>query len=125
MKICVSSQGKDLDSAVDPRFGRCACFIIVDTETLAFEAVANDNAQGMGGVGVQSATLVSQRGVKAVLTGNCGPNAFNALKAAGVAIYTGVSGKVRDAVEAHRKGTLQPASQPRALPGGKPGMGGM
>ena len=43
MKIAVSSSGKDLDSQVDPRFGRCAYFVIVETENMSFEAFDNEN----------------------------------------------------------------------------------
>ena len=92
MKICITSQGNNLESEVDPRFGRCAYFIIADTETLEFEPIENSSAQAAGGAGIQSGKLVSDKGVKAVLTGNCGPNAFQTLNAAGVEIYTGVIG---------------------------------
>ena len=74
MKICVTSQGNNLDSQIDPRFGRCAFFIIAEPDTLDFEAVENSNAQAMGGAGIQSGQLVASKDVKAVLTGNCGPN---------------------------------------------------
>ena len=39
MKIAISSTGKELDSNLDPRFGRAAYFISVDAETMDFEAV--------------------------------------------------------------------------------------
>ena len=41
MKIAVTSTGTDLESAVDPRFGRAAYILIVDSETIAFEALDN------------------------------------------------------------------------------------
>ena len=107
MKLCVTSEGGKLDSRVDPRFGRCRYFIVVDSDTLEFEAVENKNAEAMGGAGVQSGQLVASRGIKAVLTGNVGPNAFKTLNAAGVDIYTGVSGTVKEAVEAFKAGKLK------------------
>ncbi|MBN1797637.1 MAG: NifB/NifX family molybdenum-iron cluster-binding protein [Spirochaetales bacterium] len=110
MKICITSQGNNLEAEVDPRFGRCSYFIIADPETLEFEAVSNINAQAGGGAGIQSGQLMSEQGVKAVLTGNVGPNAFQALKAAEIDIITGVSGKVMDAINKYIKGDYKPIS---------------
>ena len=112
MKICITSQGNNLDSQIDPRFGRCAFFIIAEPDTLDFEAVENSNAQAMGGAGVQSGQLVASKDVKAVLTGNCGPNAFQTLNAAGIEVISGVSGIVRDAIEGYKSGELKSSSRP-------------
>ncbi len=114
MKLCISSTGKDLTAAVDPRFGRAAGYVIVDSDTDAFEGVENPAAMAGGGAGTKAAQLVIDRGVQAVLTGNIGPNAFAVLNAAGIAIYTGVSGSVQGAVDAFKKGTLQPVAAPTA-----------
>ncbi len=112
MKICVTSEGEALDSKVDPRFGRCQYFIVVDTDTLAFEAVRNPNIESMGGAGIQSGQLVAEKQVKALITGNVGPNAFQALQAANIDVITGVSGTVEEAVEEYKKGDLKPTSGP-------------
>lgn len=122
MKICVTAQGKTLDDQVDPRFGRCQFFIIVDTDTLDFEVVENQSAQFSGGAGIQSGQFMASKGVKAVLTGNVGPNAFQTLQAGGIKIYTGLSGKVRDAVEEYKKGGLKTTENPNV--GSKFGMPG-
>ncbi|MCM8760934.1 MAG: NifB/NifX family molybdenum-iron cluster-binding protein [Candidatus Omnitrophica bacterium] len=122
MKICVTAQGKTLDDQVDPRFGRCQFFIIVDTDTLAFEAFENQSAQFAGGAGIQSGQFMASKGVKAVLTGNVGPNAFQTLRAAGIEIYTGLSGKIRDAIDKYKGGALKPADNPSV--GSKFGMPG-
>ena len=112
MKICITSEGKTLDSKVDSRFGRCQNFIFFDTDTEKFEAQENSNAQFQGGAGIQSAQLVSSKGTKAVLTGNVGPNAFETLSKAGIEIYTNVSGTVKEAIEKYKKGECKAVSGP-------------
>lgn len=112
MKTCVTSEGGSLDSKVDPRFGRCQYFIIADTDTLEFEAIENPNIESMGGAGIQSAQLVSSKQVKAVITGNVGPNAFQTLQAAGIEIFTGASGTVKEAIEKYKKGEFKAVSGP-------------
>jgi predicted Fe-Mo cluster-binding NifX family protein len=112
MKVCVSSQGNTLNSQVDPRFGRCLYFLVVDTGTLEYEATKNPNIDAMGGAGIQSGQLVAGRQVKAVITGNVGPNAFQTLKTAGVEIITGISGSVEEAIEKYKKGDFSVAQNP-------------
>lgn len=124
MKIAVTATGPSLDAEVDPRFGRCAYFLIVETDDASFEAVENENAALGGGAGIQSAQLVADRGAKVVLTGNCGPKAFQSLSAASVQIIVGVSGMVRDAVENFKAGTLDTAPQPSVPSHFGMGMGG-
>jgi predicted Fe-Mo cluster-binding NifX family protein len=112
MKICITSEGKTLDSKVDSRFGRCQNFIFFDTDTGSFEAQENANAQFQGGAGIQSGQLMVSKGVKAVLTGNIGPNAFQTLQAAGVEIFTNASGTVKEAIEKYKKGEFKAVSGP-------------
>jgi predicted Fe-Mo cluster-binding NifX family protein len=112
MKICVTSTGNTLESDVDMRFGRCKYFIIVDTESLEFEAVENPNMEAMGGAGIQSGQLISSKAVKGVLTGNVGPNAFNVLRQSGVDVYTGAGGTVKQAVEEFKKGAYKKTPKP-------------
>ena len=112
MKICVTSQGDNLDSQVDARFGRCLYFVFVDTDTLKFEAVKNPNVVAAGGAGIQSGQFVAGKGVKTVLTGNVGPNAFQTLQAGGVRVIVGISGSVKEAIEKYKKGELKPTDNP-------------
>ena len=112
MKLIVTSTGKNLDAAVDPRFGRAQYLTLVETEGLAFEATENPGLQASGGAGVQAAQLAAAAGAKAVLTGNVGPNAYLALAAAGIKVYIGAAGTVRQAVEAYARGELQEATAP-------------
>jgi predicted Fe-Mo cluster-binding NifX family protein len=112
MKIAVTSTGSTLDDQVEARFGRCAYFLIVDPDIMAFEALENPNIALGGGAGIQSAQLLAQREVQTVLTGNCGPNAFQTFGAAGIQVITGVDGPVRQAVEQFKAGAFSAASGP-------------
>ena len=111
MKIAISTSGKDLDSQVDPRFGRAAGFVIYDTENKTSEYIANDqNLNAVQGAGIQSARIISATGAQALITGHCGPKAFTALKAAGIKIFTGADGTVREAVMKFATGDLSEAA---------------
>ncbi len=116
MKVAVSSTGKSLDSQIDPRFGRCQYFILVDPETMDFEAFENESLMAMGGAGVQAVQFIVNKGAKVLITGNLGPNAATALSSSGVKVLL-VSGKtVREAVEEFKSGKLQEASGPTVPP---------
>jgi len=112
MKIAVTSTGPSLDDNVEARFGRCPYFLIIDTDTMQYEAIENLNIALGGGAGIQSAQLMSEKGVTTVLTGNCGPNAFNVFGQAGIQVIIGVSGVVRNAVEQFKTGAFSSASGP-------------
>jgi len=125
MKIAVSATGPGLDAEVDPRFGRCQYFIIVDPDTMQFESMPNPNVMTAGGAGIATAQMIANSGVQVVLTGNCGPNAYQVLSAAGIQVITGVSGKIQDAIQGYKSGQFQASSQPTvgAKFGVGPGMG--
>ena len=106
MKIAISSSGKNLDAQIDPRFGRCEYFVIVETNDMSFEAFANEGMAVSGGAGIQAAMFVVSKGAKVVVTGNIGPNAVTTFSAEGVEIITGQSGTVRKAVDDYKIGKL-------------------
>jgi predicted Fe-Mo cluster-binding NifX family protein len=112
VKICVTSAGNTLDALVDPRFGRAAYLTIVDSESMAFEAVSNAAAGAMGGAGIQAAQTLANRGVSVLITGNVGPNAFQALKSSGVKIVVGASGTIREVIEKFKRGELKETGSP-------------
>ncbi|MGD9239632.1 MAG: NifB/NifX family molybdenum-iron cluster-binding protein [Desulfobacterales bacterium] len=111
MKLAISSSGKDLNSQLDPRFGRCAYFLVINPDDMSFEVFNNDSAVLGGGAGIQSAQFVASKGVDAVITGNCGPNAVQTLTAAGVELFAGQTGTVKEVVERFKKGQLRPTSE--------------
>ena len=112
MKIGITAMGKNLDADVDQRFGRCRYFIIVDTESMDFETLSNENVMASGGAGVQAAQTIVNKGIEAIITGNVGPNAFQTLSAAGIRIYTGASGTVREVIEKYKKGEFKETENP-------------
>ncbi|THB75323.1 MAG: dinitrogenase iron-molybdenum cofactor biosynthesis protein [Desulfobacteraceae bacterium] len=107
MKIAVSSKGRDLDAPVDPRFGRAAYLVVVDTENLEFEVIDNSkNINAFKGAGINAAASISEREAKVLLTGFCGPNAFKTLEAAGIKVANDATGTVREAVQAFKDGAF-------------------
>ena len=127
MRVAVSATGPTLDAEVEPRFGRCQYFIIVDPDTMQFEGVENSSAMQAGGAGISTGQMIASKGVQVVLTGNCGPNAYQVLSAAGIQVITGVSGKIRDSIQAYKSGQFQATSQSNVAAhsgmGGGTGMG--
>ena len=131
MKVAVCSTGNTIDSPVDPRFGRCAYFVLVDTETFDSAAAENPGVISAQGAGIQAAQVISSLGVSAVITGNLGPNAHQALSAAGIEVYACAGETVRYAVDFFNAGTLQEISAPtvaahsgtKATPGQSSGQG--
>lgn len=110
MRLVVTAQGNDLNSAVDPRFGRARHFLLVDTDSRGY--IVHDNAQNLNapqGAGIQAAQTVARLGAEAVLTGHVGPKAFTVLRAANIAVYTGAAGTVREAIDAFNAGRYQAA----------------
>ena len=108
--ICLTAQGRDLSAAVDPSFGRARFFVFVDEEMKVIEAV--ENIPAAHGAGVQAAQTVSGKGATTVITGSVGPNAYSGLHAAGIEIYTGARGTVKEALAAYDEGELQRATAP-------------
>lgn len=112
MKIGITSTGENLDANVDQRFGRCRYFLIVDTDSMEFEVLSNENAMASGGAGIQTAQTIANKGVKSIVTGNVGPNAFQTLSAAGIKVFTGASGTIKESIEKFKKGKLKETEAP-------------
>jgi len=110
MKIAVSASGMDLKSQVDPRFGRCECLLIVDTDNMNVDAWPNEYKDMSTGAGTQTASFVAAKGVRAVLTGSCGPKAMDVLRSENIEVYTAQTGIVQQVVEQFNKGNVTAAS---------------
>ncbi len=112
MKLAVTAKGDSLDSEVDPKFGRCSYFLLVDTESMNYESIKNSSKSARGGAGVQAAETLSKNNADALATGNVGPNAYNALSSAGIDTFKGAKGTVKEAVEDCVSGDLVEANEP-------------
>ncbi len=106
MKIAFSTTGNDLSAAVEPRFGRSPQFLVLDTKDDSFEIIENTTHDASGGAGVKAAERVAKTGVQVVITGDCGPKAYNVLKPAGIKIYSSKNTSIKEALEQYRAGKL-------------------
>jgi predicted Fe-Mo cluster-binding NifX family protein len=107
-KIAIASNGKTLDSQVDPRFGRCFYFLIVDSKTGDFEVLPNTADNLSRGAGISAAQLVVDQKVEAVIAGNFGPKAVNVLSQSGVNIIPVLGKTAKQALKAYQTGKLKP-----------------
>lgn len=111
MKVLFTTSGDDLDAPLDARFGRAPKYLLYDLDAETFEVVDNqENVQMSHGAGVQSAGMVARLTPSAVVTGHCGPKAFQVLTAAGITIYTSNAATVREALEQYKSRSLSQAA---------------
>ncbi len=112
MKIVVTSQGKELSSEIDPRFGRAKWLLVVDTETEVSGAYDNTvNLNIAQGAGIQTGQNVVNLGAEAVITGNIGPNAFKTLSTANVKVYLSKAKTIQEAIGSYKAGELNEVTQ--------------
>jgi predicted Fe-Mo cluster-binding NifX family protein len=113
LKIAITAERKETSARVDPRFGRTKWFAVSDTETEKWNWVSNDQALNLPqGAGIQAAQHVVGNDVEIVLTGHCGPKAYQTLMAAGVKVFVNVTGTIEQAIKQYQEGALQEASAP-------------
>jgi len=111
MKVAFTTSGSDLDAPLDTRFGRAPKFLVYDLDSGKFEVIDNQqNLNAAQGAGIQSAGTMAKLGVKAVVTGHCGPKAFRVLLAVGIKVYTTDATTVAEALEKFKSGQLIRAS---------------
>jgi predicted Fe-Mo cluster-binding NifX family protein len=125
MKIAISANSGDPDAAFSARFGRCRCFLVADPDLEDWQEVENPAIDAQGGAGTQVVQHLANLGVGAVISGRYGPNAYEALQAAGMDAYLADSGSPRQLLVDCQAGRLKPASGPtgRGFHGGR-GRGG-
>ena len=112
MKIAITSQGKELSSEIDLRFGRAKWLIVFDLETGDFQAHDNElNLNAAQGAGIQTGRNIANLGADAVITGNVGPNAFKTLAAAKVKVFLAEKQTVQQAIDSYKAGELKEVNQ--------------
>ena len=110
MKLAFTTLGENLDSPLDPSFGRARNFLVYDLQTQAIEIISNkQNLDAAQGAGIQSAQLIAKAGVHALITGHCGPKAFRVLDAAGIKVFNTDASTVKEALARYCAGTLSEA----------------
>ncbi|MGD2155363.1 MAG: NifB/NifX family molybdenum-iron cluster-binding protein [Anaerolineales bacterium] len=110
MKIAISAVEARSDAPIDPRFGRCAFFIIFDTDTGNWNALPNPANQSLGGAGTRAAQFITNQDVEVVISGRFGPKAQSALEAVGIELFKAHQAQVDTLVEAYQAGQLIPVS---------------
>lgn len=114
MKLAISTDEPELEAELDQRFGRCAWFVIIETETQEWTAHPNPAADAGSGAGLQSVQFLADQGVQAVVGPHFGPKAFTALEAAGIKPYAADGGQAEGLLKKYLSGTLEAVSQPNA-----------
>ncbi|MGB9780270.1 NifB/NifX family molybdenum-iron cluster-binding protein [Caldanaerobacter sp.] len=112
MKVAISSQGKNLESQVDTRFGRAQYFLIVDTSSMEYKVIDNTAMGQSSGAGTKAAQLLLDEQVEAVISSNVGPNAMEVFKEADIPVYKAMDGDVKKNIEAFKKGELEKITEP-------------
>lgn len=113
MRVCVTAAASGIDAPMDPRFGRCPFFVVVDLDSMSEKSIPNANVDATSGAGIQAASEVARQGASALITGNIGPNAMQTLSAAKIDVYQHQGGaSVREAVELFKRGELSKMDAP-------------
>lgn len=113
MKLIITATAPDIKATVDPRYGRGAYFIVVDSDSGEWQAHANAGVDAAGGAGSLAAQFAAKEGAEAVISGDFGPNAYLALAAAEIKMYLlGPSATVAEAVANFTGGKLEEVRAP-------------
>jgi predicted Fe-Mo cluster-binding NifX family protein len=113
LKIVITTTAPSIESEVDPRFGRSAYLLLVDPETQEWQAFPNPGVNAPGGAGIQAAQFVVDHEPNAVVSGDFGPNAYDALKAAGISMHLfGPCRTVLETIQRFKSGQLEPLAAP-------------
>lgn len=118
MKIAITTTGPELNSLVDPRFGRAAYFLIIDGDTGdLLEAIDNSTRVAASqGAGIGAAAFLANKGVQVILTGRIGPKAMPLIEKANIKVISNVSGNAKEALDQLQQDTLELPTQSSSPP---------
>ena len=106
MKIAFPvSENKGLDSLVNDHFGVAKQFMVVDTETRAFEILPNKKAEGK--TSCKTGFINKDAGVSAVVTKCIGDGSQRGLHAVDIQIYAAQADTVAENLDLMEKGELK------------------
>lgn len=95
MKYLVATSDRDLKAKISKRFGHSSFFLVVDSETLTFEAIEGvGHDQPRHGV-----DRFCKFNIERLIVGNIGPGAFVDVKNMGWKVFSGSGLSAAEAVE--------------------------
>ncbi|MFX1513896.1 MAG: NifB/NifX family molybdenum-iron cluster-binding protein [Promethearchaeota archaeon] len=106
MKVLVTSSSQSLNGPIDPRFGRCPFFLVFELPSHTPHVIPNQSEKVMHRIGITVAQKICLQGIKTVITGNIGPNAFQVLSSAGIQVFTTSPTSVKKALEKFERNEL-------------------
>jgi len=119
LRIAVPSGANGgLSAPLDPHFGRCTCFTVVEVaadaehKVILLENLAHHDCQG-------PVDLLNSHGVKVVIVGGIGMRPRAAFIQAGIALYRSDGGSVGELVDDYLQGRLQPLDDTGVCGGGQ------
>lgn len=125
MLIAITATENSMQADIDPRFGRAAYYMIINTAT--DEIIAHNNSDGINasnGAGTGAAQTLSEYGVEALYTGRVGPKAAAVLDQAKIPYHENITGTVHQVLEQIKTDTVTTAPQPsNTVTPAKPGRG--
>ena len=111
MIIVISSHGKTLESQPNPRFGRSSFYIKYNLEDGTWVDLENPAVSQRGGAGVAASQFLVDHHADVAISGDFGPNAYRALNAAGIKMFTFSNNyqSIQDVIEAYQNNELEQA----------------
>jgi predicted Fe-Mo cluster-binding NifX family protein len=99
MRIAVASNSDDIDTARVTRLGTCTHLLIVDSESMEYEAISALPASAGRGAGIRIIALAAGHGAEAIITSGVARRVEEALAGSGIDLVTEVDGTIREAIE--------------------------